>query len=124
MIKLFLISLIVIVIFQFILIVRIKRKLLFLKTQIPNTKDDISGKDLFENIAKSKFLYKDLMKELHPDKYIANPKLKEQAEIICFKLSESKSSYRELVKLARNASTTFELSEKFKKSHPEIFSYE
>lgn len=122
MIKLFLISLILIIIFQFIFIVRIKRKLLFLKTQIPNTKDNISGKDLFENITKSKFLYKHLMKELHPDKYITNLELKKQAEVICFKLSKNKSSYRELVKIARSASTTFELSDKFKKLHPEIFS--
>ena len=114
--------LIAVIILQTIIIVRMRRKVHFLKAQMPNNKSKLSGKDLFENISKSKSLYRDLLIELHPDKFISDDNLREKAELICSELAEHKSSYRALVSITKKVSTEFEFGEKFKKNHPEIFS--
>ena len=111
-----------VIILQIIIIVRMRRKVYFLQTQMPINKNDLSGKDLFENISKSKSLYRDLLIELHPDKFISNENLREKAELICSELAENKSSYRDLVAITKKVSAEFEFGEKFKKNHPEIFS--
>jgi hypothetical protein len=114
-------SLCLFIIFMLIIILNLKRKLLILKRQFSNEKNGVSGKDLFENITKSKILYKDLLIEFHPDKFILDENKKIQAELLCSKIAENKSSYRELFSIAKSVKNDFEFSQKFITNHPTIF---
>jgi len=102
-------------------ILRQNKKIIFLKNQYTDGQDAISGKDLFENITKSKLLYKDLLIEFHPDRFENNPTLKSFAEEVTFKLAENKSSYRNLISIASSVKKDFQFTEKFINRYPEIF---
>ena len=66
--KIFIVILCAIIVVMAIIIYNLKRKIRFLKVHFSNETNGLSGKDLFENITKSKALYKDLLIEFHPDK--------------------------------------------------------
>jgi len=104
-----------------IIIIKLKRKLRFMKIQFSNETNGLSGKDLFENITKSKALYKDLLIEFHPDKFILDEGRKKRAEVLSSKIAESKSSYRDLIIIAQSVKNEFEFSNKFINNYPEIF---
>ena len=86
------------------------------------SKDDsqVTGSDLFDNVSKSKQLYRDLVIELHPDRYAQDPELNRLAEEFCAKLATKKFSYKALCQIANDADPLFNLSSKFKATHPNI----
>ena len=104
-----------------VIIFNLNKKILFFKRQNSLELKGIGGKDLFENITKSKNLYKDLLIEVHPDRFVGEDNLMKKAEIISSKIAEYKSSYRDLIDIARNAVNDFEFSKMFKAKYPEIF---
>ena len=101
--------------------VNLSRKLKFLKNQFSDEITGVNGKDLFDNITKSKVLYKELVIEFHPDKFVTNEFRKKKAEIICSKIAENKSSYRDLISIVQSVKNDFDFSKKFIDGHPEIF---
>ncbi len=110
-----------IILLLIIIIIKQNRKILFFKKQFMNSDSSVSGSDLFDNINKSKDLYKDLLIELHPDKFVNQPELQEKATQITFELGKQKSTYRNLLNLAKEASKDFQFSEKFTSKYPKIF---
>jgi hypothetical protein len=108
----------VVILIMIFVIIRLSKKLKFLKNQYTDVHDTISGKDLFENITKSKLLYKELLIELHPDRFIANKDLQKKAELLVLELGEYKSSYRNLFRIAEKAKEQgFILSPRFLEKH-------
>jgi hypothetical protein len=103
------------------IIIRLNRKLRFLKDQFSGKTNGLSGKDLFENITKSKALYKDLLIEFHPDKFTLDDNRKKRAEELSSQIAESKSSYRDLILIAQSVKNEIEFSNKFINNYPEIF---
>lgn len=102
------------------IIFNLNQKLKFLKKQLSGENNGVSGKDLFENITKSKELYRDLLIEFHPDKYHTNDILRSKAEEISFKIAKHKSSFRELISITKMASIDFEISKSLVIKYPEI----
>lgn len=119
--KLFIVILCAIIVVMSIIIYNLKRKIRFLKVHFSNETNGLSGKDLFENITKSKALYKDLLIEFHPDKFILDEKRKKRAEELSSIIAESKSSYRDLIIIVQSVKKEFEFSNKFLNNYPEIF---
>jgi hypothetical protein len=103
------------------IIFRINSKLVFLKNHFSNDLYTIKGSDLFNNITKSKNLYRDLLIELHPDKFHNDPTKLEKSENLALMLGKNKNSFRELISLAKIAKIDFDFSSKFKNQYPEIF---
>ena len=103
------------------IIIHLSRKLRFLNVQLSSKPDGLGGKDLFENITKSKALYKDLLIEFHPDKFTLDENRKKRAEELSAQIAEYKSSYRDLVLIAKSVKNEFEFSNKFLNKYPEIF---
>jgi predicted Holliday junction resolvase-like endonuclease len=110
-----------VIIFMAIIIFKLNRKLRFLKVQFSGKTNGLSGKDLFENITKSKTLYKDLLIEFHPDKFILDENRKKRAEELSSQIAESKASYRDLILIAQRVKNEFQFSSKFINNYPEIF---
>lgn len=99
----------------------LKRKLSFLKKQFLPEINGVGGKDLFENITKSKSLYKDLLVEFHPDKHVDNEETAKLAVELSARIGQHKSSYRELMIVAKEVRDEFIFSSKFKNKYSEIF---
>jgi len=97
------------------------RKIKFFKEQYSSELKGVGGSDLFENITKSKVLYKDLLIELHPDRYVGDKDLLKKSNETTAKISKFKSSYRDLIEIAKSSIADFEFTDKFKVKHPEIF---
>ena len=114
-------TLCVIIVVMAMIIINLNRKLRFLKVQFTSETNGLSGKDLFENITKSKSLYKDLLIEFHPDKFILDENRKKRAEELSSEIAESKSSYRDLILIVQSVKNEFEFSNKFLNNYPEIF---
>jgi len=104
-----------------VVILRLYRKLRLLKGQLLGKTNELNGKDLFENITKSKNLYTDLLVEFHPDKFNLDENSKKRAEVLSSQIAECKSSYRDLILIAQNLKNEFEFSNKFINKYPEIF---
>jgi hypothetical protein len=109
------------VIIMTLIIFSLRRKINMLRNQFSGQFGNVSGQDLFENITKSKALYKDLLIEFHPDKFTTDEFLTSQAQHLTASIAENKSSYRELISIAKNAKQNFHFSDKFKSKYPEIF---
>ncbi len=58
---------------------------------------DSTTKNIVLNISKSKFLYKELIKQVHPDRFQDNKK--EYATELSMKITKAKRNYKELLKL-------------------------
>lgn len=111
----------VIILIMIVVIIRMSKKLKFLKIQYSDGQEEISGKDLFENITKSKLLYKDLLIEFHPDRFIENKDLQKKAELLVLELGQNKSSHRNLIRIAEKAKEQgFILSPRFLEKHINI----
>jgi hypothetical protein len=85
------------------LIINQRKKITLLKNDFTNQNPKIGGADLFENITKSKLLYKDLLKEIHPDRFIGNEELLKKAEFFSLELGKNQNSYRNLLRIALEA---------------------
>lgn len=109
-----------VIVIMTLIIFNLNRKLMFLKKQLSGENNGVSGKDLFENITKSKELYRNLLIEFHPDKHNTNVSLRSKAEEISLKIAEHKNSYRELISIAKIASSDFEISKSLVIKYPEI----
>ena len=119
--KILIVILCLIIVVMAIVIYNLKRKIRFLKVHFSSESNGINGKDLFENITKSKILYKDLLIEFHPDKFNLDTSKKKRAEELSSQIAKYKSSYRDLILLAKSVKQEFEFSQKFINNHPEIF---
>lgn len=60
-----------------------------------------SGSDLFDDITKSKELFKLLKKEIHPDRFIGNEELRAYAEECMMELGKIQHSYSSMIKLIK-----------------------
>jgi|GEM_PF-6760823 len=110
------------VVFLLVFIVwNLNRKLNFLKNQFSLETKGVGGKDLFENITKSKSLYKDLLIEFHPDKFVGNDEMTKRAVELSARIGQHKSSYRELTMIVKEVNEDFVFSSKFKNKYQEIF---
>lgn len=58
-----------------------------------------SGADLFNDMTKSKVLYKLLKKEVHPERFIGNEELYKYAEEKMMQIGESSNSYTSMLKI-------------------------
>lgn len=72
------------------------------------------GEDLFNNITKSKELFRLLKKEIHPDRFINNEELSKFAETKMMELGEIEHSYLSMISLINEMKiNNFPFSEKF-----------
>ncbi len=77
---------------------RIKRKVKLLNGTQPIIDGPLaSGKDLFNDITKSKELFRILKKEIHPDKFIDNEELRLYAEKQMMELGKIQHSYTSML---------------------------
>lgn len=118
--KLLIVFLLCIIALLVIIIFNLYKKLNFFKLMIRNNSNSFLGSDLFDNITRSKNLYRDLLAEIHPDKYVNDNKCKDFASQLSFKIGDSKNSYKDLVSLGKIANSQLTLSAKFLKKYPEI----
>ena len=112
-----------IIILLAVVIWNLKSKLSFFKKQFSAEINGVGGKDLFENITKSKNLYKDLLVEFHPDKHVDNEIMAKLAVELSSRIGQHKSSYRELILIAKEVRKEFIFSPKFKNKYLEILTH-
>ena len=92
-------SLILNVVFGFLLIKNLKKRRNAGLEQIRQEGPLGTGADLFKDITKSKDLFKILKREIHPEQFIDNPELYAYAEGKIMKLGEISNSYTSMLQL-------------------------
>lgn len=68
-------------------------------TQLKNDGPLSTGADLFNDITKSKELFRKLKKEIHPDRFIGNDPLRQTAQAYMMELGKIEHSYTSMLAL-------------------------
>ena len=77
-----------------------------------------SGSDLFNDLTKSKDLFRKLKKEIHPDRFIGNDELHQYAQECMMELGKVEHSYTSMMILVEEMKKKgFPFSEEFQKNH-------
>lgn len=97
--KILIMSLIINMVLGLLLFFTYKRLRVIKKTQIKEDGPLSSGADLFNDMTKSKALYKLLKKEVHPERFIGNEELYNYAEEMMMQLGEASNSYTAMIKI-------------------------
>jgi hypothetical protein len=92
-------SLILNLLFGFLLIKNWKKRRTTQTQQISQNGPMGSGADLFKDITKSKELFKLLKREIHPEQFIDNPDLYKYAQEKMMQLGEISNSFTAMLKL-------------------------
>lgn len=100
--KILIFSLIINLVLGLLLFFTYKRLRVIKKTQIKEDGPLSSGADLFNDMTKSKDLFRKLKREIHPDRFIGNDELHQYAQECMMELGKVEHSYTSMMILVED----------------------